>query len=561
MCGKGVWELPLLDYNCAAYIDVDPASDALITQIKKWLQECKENDPNCSPPPPYKLPYRVLDVGPPDGSQDPILSIGANRPGEYATLSYRWGIGCNLTTTMETIDERTRGIAMALLPGTVRDSVVVARKLGFRYLWVDALCIIQDSAEDWTEHSVLMAEIYRDASLNIAADCAMDAADGFLKPRNPLEVRSCVHHRLFTGASEPHAICPVLPATNDGVTNGALASRGWILQERALSRRIVHWTANEVAWECNGMQATERLPGQNRWTGSTIDFSAGATIKSSALVGHPIKRSDYDGTRLAVQAMFENGTGDSSAVKPGTQPDFAAWCDLAAEYSGRTLTKSEDTLPAIASLAKAFHRSIGNDMIYIAGLWSQDIVRELIWSCRSREDTTLKARDLPSFSWASTREPVEFGYWDVWAVVPETEAVLVTHDLVTAGGPYGPVSRATITLRGYCKKFVDLPLEDQGPDAGPDALRWPKGEVKMDYGVPELVWKMLEDDIVVLCLRTTTYVTTDEETKKEDVSRRMFCMIIGPHGSGGNYYRWGLYTDTTWAGSLDGWEQRTFVIE
>jgi hypothetical protein len=328
-----------------------------------------------------------------------------------------------------------------------------------------------------------MAAIYRNASLNIAADCAKDAADGFLKPRNLLEVRSCPHRTLFTGASESRATCTALPATNDGVSNGALTSRGWILQERALSRRIVHWTANEVAWECNGTQATERLPGRDRWTGSTIDFTAGATIERTALVGHPIKRSDYDGVRLAVQAIFENGTSDPLAAKSDAEPDFAAWCDLAAEYSGRKLTKPEDTLPAIASLAEAFHRSIGNANVYIVGLWSQDIVQELIWSCRSREDNTLKARDLPSFSWVSTREPVEFGYWDLWKVVPETEAVLVAHDVVTTGGSYGPVSSATITLRGYSKKFVDLPQEDQVPDAGPDALRWPKGEVNRDYWV------------------------------------------------------------------------------
>jgi hypothetical protein len=462
---------------------------------------------------------------------------------------------------MDTFDDRTRGIAMSLLPATIRDAVVATRKLGFRYLWVDALCIIQDSAEDWTQQAVLMAEIYRNGSLNIAADCAKDAADGFLKPRNPLEVRSCLHRALFAGSSEHRALVPSLPATNDGVAGGALASRGWILQERALSRRIVHWTADEVAWECNGAQATERLPGSDRWTGSTIDFSAGATIERPALVGIPIRRSDYDGVRLAVQAIFDNGADGALKAKPDAEPDWAAWCDLAAEYSGRKLTKSEDTLPAIASLAEAFHRSIGKDNIYIVGLWSQDIVRELIWSCRKREDNALKMRDLPSFSWASTREPVDFGYWDVWTVVPETEAKLVAHEVLTTGGPYGPVAGATITMRGYCKKFVDLPQDDQDPDASPAAVRWPKGETKRDYWVSDTVWKTLEDDIIVLCLRTTMYETTDEETKEEKVSWRMFCLMVGPHGSGGNYYRWGLHTDTNWDGNLDGWEERTILIE
>src|SRR5205085_2899746 len=117
--------------------------------------------------------------------------------GQYATLSYRWGVGCNLTTTLETIEDRTQGIAMSLLPNTIRDAVLVARKIGFRYLWVDALCIIQDCSKDWLEQSVLMANIYRHASLNISADCAKDANEGFLKPRNPLAIRSCLHYAMF----------------------------------------------------------------------------------------------------------------------------------------------------------------------------------------------------------------------------------------------------------------------------------------------------------------------------------------------------------------------------
>jgi hypothetical protein len=75
--------------------------------------------------------------------------------------------------------------------------------------------------------------------------------------------------------------------------------------------------------------------------------------------------------------MFENGTIDPLAKRPNATPDFAARSDLAEEYSGRQLAKDKDELPAIVSLAKSLHRSIGLYKVYTVGLWSGDIVQEL----------------------------------------------------------------------------------------------------------------------------------------------------------------------------------------
>src|SRR5438045_1510662 len=136
--------------------------------------------------------------------------------GDYVTLSYRWGVNKNLTTTLATLDDRVKGIHMRLLPAAMRDAVVATTKLGFWYLWIDALCIIQDSIDDWLEQSRLMASIYGNATLNIVADGASDCADGFLKRCNLLEIRSCLHGTLVAGrASSAKVICPALPRTGE----------------------------------------------------------------------------------------------------------------------------------------------------------------------------------------------------------------------------------------------------------------------------------------------------------------------------------------------------------
>jgi len=115
------------------------------------------------------LPFRVIDVGEgEDYSSHPFLRISNSRSvGVYTTLSWCWGSTKPLTTTKGTLKARTEKMPMNSLPKTFQDAVVITRSLGIQYLWIDALCIIQDCEEDWKIQSSEMARIYKNSFLTI----------------------------------------------------------------------------------------------------------------------------------------------------------------------------------------------------------------------------------------------------------------------------------------------------------------------------------------------------------------------------------------------------------
>src|SRR5436190_15796782 len=138
------------------------------------------------------------------------------------------------------------------MPQTFQDAIEVTRKLEIRYLSIDALCILQDSPRDWQEQSAIMDQIYANAWLNISVSDSTNPDRGFLKARNLLEIRSCRHPSLFGDATDAamKVLCPNIPRHNRLQNRDVLNFRGWILQERVLSRRTLHFGLHEMYWEC-----------------------------------------------------------------------------------------------------------------------------------------------------------------------------------------------------------------------------------------------------------------------------------------------------------------------
>ena len=155
-----------------------PTQEALSTAnlnlISRWMSTCREDHSLCRehhdmPP----LPTRVVDVGQVDGSTDPCLIISNGMKDAYITLSHCWGAPrdgqAQLKLTSLNITSMMRKIPLDSMPATFRDAVISTRTLGYRYLWIDSLCIIQDSSPDWESESANMDRIYRDAILTLAA--------------------------------------------------------------------------------------------------------------------------------------------------------------------------------------------------------------------------------------------------------------------------------------------------------------------------------------------------------------------------------------------------------
>jgi len=130
----------------ACDICLDPLADSAMEIACGWLKECVEHHTTCQKPAKSVLPTRVIDVG--TVEELPRLWLPARATGHYATLSHCWGNIASLTTTTANLHQRTTRIGFKDMPSTFRDAVIVTRKLGLRYLWIDSLCILQNWEDD-----------------------------------------------------------------------------------------------------------------------------------------------------------------------------------------------------------------------------------------------------------------------------------------------------------------------------------------------------------------------------------------------------------------------------
>jgi hypothetical protein len=194
------------------------------------------------------LPTRVLQIV---GSKEISLHVTTNKVAHYVCLSHCWGKHPVTTTTSQSLDEFRIRILWDKLPRTFQDAISFTYQLGYLYLWIDSLCIIQDSAEDWRHEGSRMADIYKNATLTLAATKSSDSTEGcfatsldrhlsqnwrFVDAENTvyeIHVSREVDHERF--------LKPELP----------LLKRAWVLQEQLLSPRTVHFTTQKLVWGCS----------------------------------------------------------------------------------------------------------------------------------------------------------------------------------------------------------------------------------------------------------------------------------------------------------------------
>jgi hypothetical protein len=229
--------------------NIFPESKEAIDRARERYKDCKETHSNCrriSSP----LPKRVLDFALKASTGAVALYESKNEIAEYATLSYSWGKSLPLTTTSSNIEQYRKGLPIQSLPQTLRDAVRKAQLLNFRYLWNDALCIIQDDAADWAVQAASMTDIYEGSTLCISALSAKDCNSGFLKLRNILsKVGIC---RYPTESFESRDIFVGWKPYGYGnvVEKSYLCTRGWTFPERLVSPASLYYTDEGMFWEC-----------------------------------------------------------------------------------------------------------------------------------------------------------------------------------------------------------------------------------------------------------------------------------------------------------------------
>jgi hypothetical protein len=164
--------------------EYDMGSPAALEFMAFTLRRCLDEHPGCRKRTHdlQDLPTRVIDVG--DSQTPPHLHIGSPAKGRWVSLSHCWGGQVPYITTKQTLEDRIGEISMGDLPATFRDAVLVTRHLGTRYLWIDAICIIQDDMDDdWPREASRMREYYANAVLNLTAMSGENSMSGILQRR------------------------------------------------------------------------------------------------------------------------------------------------------------------------------------------------------------------------------------------------------------------------------------------------------------------------------------------------------------------------------------------
>ena len=229
--------------------------------MRHWINDCIENHRSCNENHHAHCPTRLLDLVRFWSSDDIVLTEREEDPDEhipYTTLSHCWGAPPSkpLTTNLADIASRKSRIPFNELPLTFGDAVTTTRKLNIPYLWIDSLCIIQDSLSDWEKESGRMAMVYAGSVCTLSVLGSKDSNGGFF--RGPGERSDCVFRHGLTFASQCIRVFPSEP--NSWVLDGLLMDRAWTLQERELSKRILHFSRDELLWECGTLRASADLP-------------------------------------------------------------------------------------------------------------------------------------------------------------------------------------------------------------------------------------------------------------------------------------------------------------
>ncbi|KAI9799979.1 MAG: hypothetical protein M1833_003508 [Piccolia ochrophora] len=392
--------------------------ESVVTITKNWVHRCDENHERCRGNEPRPLPMRLVDIG------GPKLRLIESKPGQrglYVALSYSWGDSSGVHNqggtkySMLQLREKTRSTLLreinhSKLSKAHQHGIHVARELGYRYIWIDALCIIQDNQDDWKEQPKFVPEIYGGADLTIVAGRSDDSRRGFLEPM--YESSHCAQVPYRSIERPDLKTCWIgLPRHR---RTGPTSDRGSCYQEALMSRRMIIYGEQQLSFRCRERHDFE--DGHFEFVGASNDwFHLG------------FQNSDDKGDKTLAESaeiMAGRGTPIHKAYKPEalTRRLLSPWYRITSEYSCLSFFDPTDNHAALSGLVfqfqKAFDKRFGpGSSGYMAGLWERDMPGALLWRSRRIVDPDLPALQYPiqngvavyrapSWSWMALKGPV-----------------------------------------------------------------------------------------------------------------------------------------------------------
>ncbi|KAF5010755.1 hypothetical protein FDECE_3110 [Fusarium decemcellulare] len=382
-----------------AHLEERTGSETTLNIIRGWLTECSTRHTRCleretllgKTTSDATVPTRLLDLC--DGESKTWSLIETKRQSQksskYIALSHRWS---DQTPKLlrDNYTSFQKGRLDEVLPRDYQDVITLCRALSVRYLWIDSLCIFQDMPEDFRQEAATMINVYMNAFCTFSICCESGEA-GLLRSRRP----NTIARSLATDYDDDTDTCEASPLDhafvfdrdewNIAVSNAPINRRGWVLQERLLSRRILYLGNDQLFWECDGLKACEVAP-------------------------HGLP------SRMKCRARKQLNADLDDLVRN-------VWPELVQEYMQNDLTFEEDRLIAFSGVARLMANRTGDD--YMAGLWKSRLMFDLLWAPAQaverwrmhRFDSERLASSpyrcpgdgVPSWSWAASPGPIDWG--------------------------------------------------------------------------------------------------------------------------------------------------------
>jgi hypothetical protein len=382
---EDMFDAPKLVHN------VPQRSTDNLNQIKQWLEGCSQHHHTCSTwnsscGSNGKYPTRIIQITL-DGVRL-VSNTSTIRDLEYLTLSHIWGTepSQQLRLLSSRVEEFENAIPLEELPRNFRGAIRIVRYLGYRHLWIDSICIIQDSVSDWTAEAAKMSAVYSNAVCNLAF--VLPPTMGFDQIReDPRCSTPCIIRRGNSKASHI-SISPLRDTSAARDPKGYVwldrsswpwSSQAWIFQEYLLSRRTIMYGHQNLMWEGSETFSDELL-------GSWVPDYA----QNYHLPWWP--------KEIVRKSHLSNGT----KILNG---HLSSWWELVEDYRSRHLSKASDRIMAFAGVAEAFQNVYG--LTYLAGIWKESLPYDLSWSVSATGlggDHTAVTQDadttsMPSWSW------------------------------------------------------------------------------------------------------------------------------------------------------------------
>jgi len=336
--------------------------------------------------------------------------------GSYIALSHCWGGNSHVQTTIATRPEYLSRIKLDILPKTFADAIQTVRQLGIRYLWIDSLCIIQDSPNDWESEASQMGTYYKNAIATISAAHGSNSDAGLFVKRDSLSTQPCLLDIRY--GNDWRQVYVYARDTSFQLSRSSLGelkmplplySRSWVLQEQLLSPRTLTYGKFGISWRCQMMRFDERAP----LVMKTDNFIKDKSDNVVTFRGDPREvettMAELQRNWIFPRHSLDTIAGDAKGFQifhrhehcsPASDHFTHDWGRLVQDYTSRGMTRQTDKLVAISGIASII--SSLKSLEYIAGIWngSHDMfVQGLLWSASKRGPRLLDVA--PSWSWAS----------------------------------------------------------------------------------------------------------------------------------------------------------------